>query len=141
MPYRVGDIVHISSLDILPKGGKYCVFVTVGPNQFFLVNTANRAMYDCIPFNKKGRTFPNHDSFIGCKNIFSAEESQIDSSHGKLDDEELQVIHDKVEKSKFISKLKKAPILEAIKKELALRQTPEANSQVSVDAAIDQKTT
>lgn len=122
MPLRVGDIVHITGLlSAHPDKGKYCVCITVGPNQFLLVNTENRAMYDCIPFDKKGRDFPRHDSFIGCKNIFTAETEQIESQHGLVDDAELATIRDKIRNSPFIPKVQIDPIVAAIEAEITLR--------------------
>jgi hypothetical protein len=120
--YSVGDIVHVSGLPINPKKGKYCVLVCLAPNRFFLVNTENRLIYDCIPLNKKGRPFPVYDSFIGCKNIFEAEDKQINSVCGKLDDDELRYLLQKITESKFIPQVQKSPLISAIQSELSLRE-------------------
>lgn len=121
MSYRVGDIVHVSGLPIVPQKGKYCVLITVGPNQFLLINTENRKMYDCIPLEKKGREFPVYDSFIGCKNVYTALDEQVDRKVGELDNSEVQAVFSKIETSKFIPKIQKGPILAALKAELEAR--------------------
>ncbi len=118
MAYTVGEIVHVAGFPVHPPKGKYCIFVHVGPNWFFLINTENRKDYDCIPLLKKGRPFPTHDSYIGCKNIFQAEDSQITSKHGKLDSAELKALLQKVRDSKFIPQDKKKIIVAGIEQKL-----------------------
>ena len=122
MAFRVGDILHVTGLPIYPAKGKFCVLIQIAPNRFFLINTENRKEYDCIPLSKKGRNFPKHDSFIGCKNIFHAEDSQVDSKVGKINNEELSALATKVRDSKFIAKIQKDPILKAIEMEFKNRK-------------------
>ena len=122
MAYNVGDIVHVMGLDIHEGKGKYAVFICVMPEQFFLINTESRTEYDCIPLQKKGRAFPEYDCFIGCKNIFDLRGgAKIDSSHGTLDGDELIELFNKVGTSRFISKIQRNPILNAIQDELIRR--------------------
>lgn len=123
----VGDIVHVSGLEIYPAKGKFCVLVSVGPNRFLLINTDNRTDYDCIPLFKNGRDFPRHDSFIGCKNIFLGKpETRIDEVCGRLEDSELTNVFNKIQNSKYISRINKQPILDSIAEELMRRESAES---------------
>lgn len=124
MSLQVGEIVHLELL-LEHRPAKYAVCICVAPNYFFLVNSENRKMYDCIPFPQKaGRKFPHHDSFIGCKNIFTAELKQISSRHGFLDHDELRTILAKVKSSKTIVARDKDKISKAIEEVLNKATTP-----------------
>lgn len=123
MSCRVGDIVYISGLPIYPAKGKYAVCVKTAPNRFLLINSENRAIYDCIALQKKAnRPFPKHDSFIGCKNIFEATDDQISSIHGCADDSELKAILVKIKNSPYIPKVQKNPVVEALENEIKRRR-------------------
>ena len=113
--------MHVSGLGLPYRDSKFCVFVTVSPNQFFLINSKNRQMYDCIPLLKNGRKFPRHDSFIACSRVFQADDSQIDSHHGALEDNELQLLMTHVNLSKTLTGIQKKQITSAIAAELIKR--------------------
>ncbi len=122
MPLRVGEIVHIK--DPFGNGGgqdKFVVVISVGPDLFFAVNTLNRSWYDCIPLEKKGRAFPRHDSFIGCKNVLTAEPSQITGHVGSLDDDEMRALSEKITLSLFLAPILQRSLEANIKAELELR--------------------
>ena len=116
MSYKVSGIFLIKDISAVnPKKPKYAVCICIDPVSFLLINSENRPMYDCIPILKKrDRPFPEHDSFIACKNLHTADISQLVSSHGKVDSLELQTNRDKIAGSKFLTRLQKVTILSAL---------------------------
>jgi hypothetical protein len=124
MNVQVGDIWHVSELNIYPAKGKYavCVSVEVWPVWVLLINTENRAHYDCIPLSpKEGRRIPVHESFISCKTLYDVSKWQFDDYHGQLDAEELQRLRTKIASSKFLTKVQINQVTMAIDGELAKR--------------------
>lgn len=125
MRFYVGSIYHISDLPIDPKHGKFAVCVCVAPRLFFLINSENRAMYDCIPLPKmESRSFLNHDSYIGCKFLHEADDNQVDGYKGKLTNEELQALVQKIKSSAFLTKIQKDLLVKSIENELEERKIP-----------------
>lgn len=67
---RVGAVFYLYNSDIIPNNFKYSICVHIKPHYFFVINTENRKMYDCVPILKKDNAFLQYDSYIGCANYF-----------------------------------------------------------------------
>ena len=93
---KLGDITYGQIPDIYPPKKKYCVCVCAKHKYFFLINTENREMYDCIPI-PKGKTFPEYDGFISCSRVFSIKSRKVVD---RVSDDTLKSILEKVKISK-----------------------------------------
>lgn len=124
MSFQVGDIVLVKDLGLANRDKKYAVFIALTPNRLLLVNSENRQDYDCIPFNKNGRQFPEYNCFIGCKHIFTIKDDQVVSQHGQLSVAELTEIANKLAVSKTLSRIDKKTFTDAIAAEIERRSTP-----------------
>ena len=122
MQYRVGDIVHVS--DPFANGDgkdKFMVIVSTAPGEFLAVNTHDHGTYDAIPLQKKGRDFPRHDSFIGCKNILMPNLNQITRRVGELDVEEMNALKVKFQSSLYLSPFQIGRLMKNIDTAIAAR--------------------
>jgi hypothetical protein len=119
----VGKIYKVKDLPIFPKKDKFGLCVSVTEKYFLVINSEDRAIYDCIPIPTKGDgSFPYKDSHIGCKNIFTVEPDQIVSKAvGELDDSMITALSTKILSSKFLTQVQITEItnpLSALKESL-----------------------
>ncbi|MGZ3697289.1 MAG: hypothetical protein ACXVCH_04270 [Bdellovibrionota bacterium] len=102
------------------------VILSIDPGEFLAVNTHDHGTYDAIPLLKKGRGFPRHDSFIGCRNVLMPSLSQITSKVGELDDEELNQLKAKFQVSVHLTGYQIERFSENIDTELKRRSSARA---------------
>jgi len=80
-----------------------------------MINTENRAMYDCIPILVSQHIKLVQDRFVSCKSPLTVPaEAQVTESY-KISSEFLKELIAKVETSKFLSKQQKSAILAELK--------------------------
>lgn len=127
MPPRIGDIVHLNDA-LGPGDGKFGIYVRLAPKNFLVTNTDDTGEFDCMPFQKKGRQFPRYDCYIACKNLFTAEDSQIGAKVGQLDDEELKTLSEKIKVSFYLTPYQIKEITAAIGLELKQRESEKSSS-------------
>lgn len=119
---EVGDILRIFNREVVPPHDKYSLCVRVKPNLFFLINSENRKMYNCIPISEKNYSFLKHDSHIACNRTFSYSLSDLKGSEiiGHLNISDLRVLYEHLIKNvKTISPNEKTQILESLENLLA----------------------
>lgn len=105
---RAGSVLKILNKDISPAKYKYsvCVLSSCERPLFFLINTENRKMYDCIPILKSAHGFLSHDSYISCNRVFEYNKEAIEaaSNMGRLTTEQTRYLIAHIEKSKYLPK-------------------------------------
>ena len=85
---------------IKPPKDKCHVCVTES-DEFFLVNTDNRTIYECVPILAANYPFLNgQDRYVSCSRLFKyTPPSEIKDNKCPLRSEDVQAIRDKVESS------------------------------------------
>lgn len=93
--FEVGDVLYVYNTQITPPECKYSVFVCVRSGLFFLINTKNRNIYNCIPIEKAKNNYLKYDSFISCNQTFQYTLSQLKKSNkvGRVDFETLKKLY------------------------------------------------
>jgi hypothetical protein len=101
--FRLPDTYWFFNTGITPQKRKCHVCIT-DDGQFFLINTENRAMYDCVPIFAKHYPFlQGTDRFVSCSRLF-----KYTPPHGVADNQcplrrkDVEAIRDKVENSKVL---------------------------------------
>jgi len=93
-----------------------CICVHPAGLWFFLINSANRKMYDCIPVLKKNNLFLNHDSFISTNPPFELKNNELQRAKflGRVSETDIGNILNKVNKSKFLTPNQITEIIDSI---------------------------
>ncbi|MCK5816533.1 MAG: hypothetical protein KAH15_00880 [Candidatus Marinimicrobia bacterium] len=113
---EVGDVYLSHDIKINPQKPKMCICVHPAGLWFFLVNSENRKMYDCIPILKKNNSFLDYDSFISTNLPFELKNIEFQQSKylGRISEHDIATILNKVNKSRFLTPLQKKDIIDSI---------------------------
>ncbi|MEA3391806.1 MAG: hypothetical protein U9Q91_02375, partial [Candidatus Marinimicrobia bacterium] len=113
---QVGGVYLSNDIEINPQGPKMCICVHPAGLWFFLINSANRKMYDCIPVLKENNPFLNHDSYISTNLSFELKNNEFQRSKylGRISETDIANILNKVNKSKILSLIQKEKIIDSI---------------------------
>jgi hypothetical protein len=113
---EVGDVYLSNDIKITPQGSKMCICVHPAGLWFFLINSENRRMYDCIPILRENNDFLDHNSYIGTKDIFILDKNVLGKAFhiGRISDHDIAAILNKINNSKFIAPIHKREIINSI---------------------------
>lgn len=107
MSLKAGWIYHVKYFDkVKPEHGKYAVCVCAAKNYFFLINTENRTIYDCIPIKAVQHPKLGQDRYVSCKIITTAGNAEIEPKY-QISDIFLKELITKISDSKFLSQTDK----------------------------------
>lgn len=106
MTLKIGDVFLIHNDEISPPKKKFSICVCSTENLFLLINSENRARYECIELKNQDYSFLKHDSFISCSRVFTYNISIIEKSKsiGTISPNDLKSIKERVKKSEVLSK-------------------------------------
>ena len=112
----VGDVYLSNDIKINPQKPKMCICIHPEGLWFFLINSENRKMYDCIPALKQNNSFLEYDSFISTHPPFTLKQHQIEKAKflGRISETDIANILNKVNKSRFLSGIQKREIIDSI---------------------------
>ncbi len=112
----VGDVYLSNNIKVTPPKPKICVCVHPAGLWFFLINTENRKMYDCIPILKENNSFLNYDGFISTNSPFTLNQKEFEKAKflGRVSETDIANILNKVNKSKILSSIRKREIIDSI---------------------------
>ncbi|MEA1878413.1 MAG: hypothetical protein U9N86_16345 [Bacteroidota bacterium] len=113
---EVGDVYLSNDIKVTPSKPKICICVHPAGLWFFLINTENRKMYDCIPILKKNNSFLNYDGYISTNFPFKLDHHEFQRAKflGKISETDIANILNKVNKSKFLTPIQKTKIIDSI---------------------------
>jgi len=113
---QVGDVYLSNDIEITPPKPKMCICIHPAGLWFFLINTENRTMYDCIPILKKNNAFLDHDSFISTNPPFTLKQDELEKAKylGRISETDIGNILNKVNRSRFLTPLQKRKIIDSI---------------------------
>lgn len=113
---QVGDVYLSNDIEITPPKPKMCICIHPAGLWFFLINTENRDMYDCIPILKKNNVFLDHDSFISTNPPFTLKQDELEKAKylGRISETDIANILNKVNRSRFLTPLQKRKIIDSI---------------------------
>ena len=106
--------------EIVPQKSKCHVCIT-NDEQFFLINTENRAIYDCIPIYANEYPFlKGQNRFISCSRLFRyVHSNKVDDNQCPLLRKDVKAIRNKVKNSFVLEQENIEKILESIDKWLS----------------------
>lgn len=110
---EIGKIYRLE-VNLPNRLDKYAIAVSVSSSGFFLINSENRAMYDCIPLLKKGRAFPVKNSHIACAEMIIINPEKIVSEVGVIDREDAESIINHVSISRRLPGNEKKQIIQEL---------------------------
>jgi len=113
---QVGDVYLSNDIKIIPPKPKLCICVHPAGLWFFLINTENRNMYDCIPIFKENNPFLHYDGFISTHLPFTLKQDEWEKAKclGRVSEIDIGNILNKVNKSKFLTPNQKRSIIDSI---------------------------
>jgi len=117
MNLEVGDVVYIYNEDIIPPKHKYSVCVHVSSRLFFLINSRNLSIYECLPILKENNDFLKENSNIACNQAFKYNESQISKAKlvGRLGYKDMKALYEHIKgRVRQLPKADKEEILETL---------------------------
>lgn len=112
----VGDVYLSHDIKIDPQKPKICLCVHPAGLWFFLINSENRKMYDCIPILKENNPFLNYDGYISTNFPFELKDNEFQRSKylGRISENDIAAILNKVNRSRFLTPLQKKDIIDSI---------------------------
>ena len=113
---QVGDVYLSAHIKVDPPKPKLCICVHPAGLWFFLINTENRRMYDCIPVFKENNPFLDHDSFISTNSPFTLKQDELEKAKflGRISETDIGNILNKVDRSRLLTPLQKRKIIDSI---------------------------
>lgn len=92
---EIGDVLYVYNTSVIPAESKYSVVVCLKPDLFFLINTKNRSIYNCIPIKKAQNPYLKYDSYLSCNVTFKYSLDQLKNAKkvGKIDYETLKRLY------------------------------------------------
>ena len=116
MKIEAGGIYLIYNDDVNQPKAKFSVCVCVHERWFFLINSEDRKIYDCIPIYKADYGFLKHDSFISCsrKFIYSLDRLRASKFQGLISQKSATEIISKVKSSKTLERGAIKQIIESL---------------------------
>ncbi len=99
---EVGNVYIALNDQIYPPKKKLSLCVCNRRNWFFLINSENRSIYDCMAVNKSDNTFLKYDSYVSCSRVFYYEESKLSNTIGCLCAKDMKALLQKVEASEIL---------------------------------------
>jgi hypothetical protein len=112
----VGDVYRIQVTEVYPPKTKRCICIHPTGLWFFLINSENRDIYDCIPILKEKNNFLDYDSYISTNCTFEFDNELILKSNylGRISENDIGAILNRVNNSKFLSQNQKTEIINSI---------------------------
>lgn len=113
---EVGDVYLSNDIKINPQKSKICICVHPTGLWFFLINSENRKMYDCIPILTENNSFLNYDGYISTNFPFKLNHHEFQRSKfiGRISEIDIAAILNKVNNSKLISPIHRKEIINSI---------------------------
>ena len=92
---EIGDVLYVYNTNVVPAEHKYSVLVCVSKKLFFLINTKNRSIYNCLPILQSSNTYLEYDSYISCNRTFQYTLDQLKESNkvGRVDLQTLKKLY------------------------------------------------
>lgn len=103
---KPGDVVWVYHRDIYPQKHKMDVCVCAERGWFFLINSENRKIYDCVPILKAHHRFLKHDSFVSCSRVFAPQKSELGKKIGTISCVVMQEMLERVQVSETLEQEK-----------------------------------
>lgn len=103
---KPGDVFWVYHNDVYPQKHKMDVCVCAQRGWFFLINSENRKMYDCVPILKAHHRFLKHDSFVSCSRVFAPEKGELGKKIGTISREVMQEMLVRVQVSETLEQEK-----------------------------------
>ena len=113
MQLKCGTVFYTFVDGITPPKKKFMVCICPDLRWFLLINSENRAMYECIEILSGGYSFLNRVSFIGCSRFFTLSDEDLQEARfiGEIDQADMRRIYDKIRQSSKWSLHSKAKLL------------------------------
>lgn len=99
---QLGDVYLVLNDEITPAKQKLSVCVCVAPELFFLINSENRKIYDCVLASKKDNACLKYDSYVSCSRTFAYPSKRLNKKLGRLSPSTLAAIREKVKSSEIL---------------------------------------